>query len=276
MEKTFWNIYKTFFKVGTLLLGGGYVILPLLQSELIEKRNWIDNEELCEFYALSQSIPGLIAANVSIFVGYKLKRTYGGAILSQDYPLERDVIDRRNYHVDKKMVIAVKAMTLIKEREAIFLDISTTNIELAKLLAKSKMQLTVVSNMIDILQLLAQNPKITAIGTGGIMYPTVNGFLGSAAIQVIRQYSFDRAFLGSCGVDMTDFAVTTSGVEDGLTKKAAVQSSRHKYVVMEREKFYFNESYKYTHFDDISGIITDEFPDDTIVNILRNTGVKLL
>ena len=109
-----------------------------------------------------------------------------------------------------------------------FLDISTTNIELAKLLAKSKMQLTVVSNMIDILQLLAQNPKITAIGTGGIMYPTVNGFLGSAAIQVIRQYSFDRAFLGSCGVDMTDFAVTTSGVEDGLTKKAAVQSSRHK------------------------------------------------
>lgn len=77
MEKTFWNIYKTFFKVGTLLLGGGYVILPLLQSELIEKRNWIDNDELCEFYALSQSIPGLIAANVSIFVGYKLKRTYG-------------------------------------------------------------------------------------------------------------------------------------------------------------------------------------------------------
>lgn len=71
------------------------------------------------------------------------------------------------------------------------------------------------------------------------------------------------------------FCVTTSGVEDGLTKKAAVQSSRHKYVVMEREKFYFNESYKYTHFDDISGIITDEFPVIS-VNILRNTGVKLL
>lgn len=63
---------------------------------------------------------------------------------------------------------------------------------------------------------------------------------------------------------------------EGNQWQAAVQSSRHKYVVMEREKFYFNESYKYTHFDDISGIITDEFPDDTIVNILRNTGVKLL
>ena len=154
----------------------------------------------------------------------KLKRTYGGAILSQDYPLERDVIDRRNYHVEKKMVIAAKAMKLIREREAIFLDISTTNIELAKLIAKSNMQLTVVSNMIDILQILAANPSITAIGTGGTMYRSVNGFMGAAAIEVIKQYSFDRAFLGSCGVDMTDLAVTTSGVEDGLTKKAAVLS----------------------------------------------------
>ena len=50
----------------------------------------------------------------------KLKRTYGGAILSQDYPLERDVIDRRNYHVEKKMVIAAKAMKLIREERQSF------------------------------------------------------------------------------------------------------------------------------------------------------------
>ena len=86
------------------------------------------------------------------------------------------------------------------------------------------------------------------------MYPTVNGFLGSAAIQVIRQYSFDRAFMGSCGIDMMDHTVTTLGVEDGLTKKAAIESSRHKYAVMEREKFYFNESYKFTQLDELDGI----------------------
>ena len=77
MEKTLYQIFKTFFKVGTLLLGGGYVILPLLQSELVDKKKWIDDNELCEYYALGQSIPGIIAANVSIFVGYKLKRTAG-------------------------------------------------------------------------------------------------------------------------------------------------------------------------------------------------------
>ena len=191
----------------------------------------------------------------------KLKRTYGGAILSQDYPLKRDVVDRRQFNLDKKRTI--------------FLDISTTNIELAKLLATSNMRVVVVSNMIDILQILATNPSITAIGTGGTMYQTVNGFMGAATIEVIKQYSFDRAFIGSCGVDMTDCAITTLGVEDGLTKKAAVHSSRHKYVVMERDKFYFNDSYKYAYFDDISGIVTDEFPDDTIVSTLERAGVKL-
>jgi len=77
MEKTLYQIFKTFFKVGTLLLGGGYVILPLLQSELVDKKHWIDDDELCEFYALGQSVPGIIAANVSIFVGYKLRKTVG-------------------------------------------------------------------------------------------------------------------------------------------------------------------------------------------------------
>jgi hypothetical protein len=44
---------------------------------------------------------------------------------------------------------------------------------------------------------------------------------------------------------------------------------------MERDKFYFNDSYKYAYFDDISGIVTDEFPDDTIVSALERAGVKL-
>ena len=77
MEKTLYQIFKTFFKVGTLLLGGGYVILPLLQSELVDKKNWIDDDELCEYYALGQSVPGIIAANTAIFVGYKLRKTPG-------------------------------------------------------------------------------------------------------------------------------------------------------------------------------------------------------
>lgn len=77
MEKSFYSIFKTFFKVGTLLLGGGYVILPLLTSELVDKKHWITSEELCEYYALGASLPGIIAANTAIFTGRKLMGTKG-------------------------------------------------------------------------------------------------------------------------------------------------------------------------------------------------------
>ena len=75
---------------------------------------------------------------------------------------------------------------------------------------------------------------------------------------------------------MVDGTITTLGAEDGLTKKAAIQNGRHKYVVMEREKFYFNESYKFAHLDDVSGIVTDEYPDKSIVDALESAGVRLI
>jgi chromate transporter len=75
------DLFLVCVKVGLILLGGGYVILPILQSEMVEKRNWITEEELLEYYALSQSLPGIIAINVSIFIGYKL-RGKTGAVLS--------------------------------------------------------------------------------------------------------------------------------------------------------------------------------------------------
>lgn len=72
MEKNFYGIFKTFFKVGTVLLGGGYVILPLLTSELVDKKGWVTSEELVEYYAISTSLPGVIAVNTAVFTGYKL------------------------------------------------------------------------------------------------------------------------------------------------------------------------------------------------------------
>ena len=77
MEKSFYGIFITFFKVGTMLLGGGYVILPLLTSELVEKKKWISSDELVEFYTISASLPGIIAANTAIFTGRKLLGTKG-------------------------------------------------------------------------------------------------------------------------------------------------------------------------------------------------------
>ena len=77
MNINFWTIFTVFLKVGALLLGGGYVILPLLTAEIVEKRPWITKEELVDYYSLSQCLPGIIAVNTAVFTGYKLRGKTG-------------------------------------------------------------------------------------------------------------------------------------------------------------------------------------------------------
>ena len=66
------KLFLIFTKIGAILLGGGYVILPILINEFVEKRNLIEHDELINYFAISQSLPGIIAANISMFIGYKL------------------------------------------------------------------------------------------------------------------------------------------------------------------------------------------------------------
>lgn len=77
MNKNLYTIFITFFKIGTMLLGGGYVILPLLQSEFVDKKKWLTSEELVEYYSVSTSLPGVIAVNTAVFTGNKLSGFWG-------------------------------------------------------------------------------------------------------------------------------------------------------------------------------------------------------
>ncbi|MCQ2738851.1 MAG: chromate transporter [bacterium] len=74
------KLYLIFLKIGAILLGGGYVILPIIKSELAEKRELLTQEELIDYYAISQAMPGIVAANISIFAGYKLRGKFGAVV----------------------------------------------------------------------------------------------------------------------------------------------------------------------------------------------------
>src|SRR5574344_1844898 len=71
------EIYILFLKVRKMIFGSGIVILPLLQTETVHKKNWLTEDELVEFYSISQLIPGINAPDVSMFIGYKLRGKRG-------------------------------------------------------------------------------------------------------------------------------------------------------------------------------------------------------
>jgi len=77
MKPSLFEMFISFLKIGALLLGGGYVIVPLLNNELSDKKGWVTKEEVIDFYALGQCVPGIIAANTTLFIGYKLRGKSG-------------------------------------------------------------------------------------------------------------------------------------------------------------------------------------------------------
>ena len=75
--KDLWELYWTYLKIGCVNFGGGYAMLPLLERELVSKKGWTTMEELRDYFAIGQCTPGVIALNVSTFIGTKKKGTAG-------------------------------------------------------------------------------------------------------------------------------------------------------------------------------------------------------
>ena len=69
MMKKLVTLFLTFAKVGVMTFGGGYAMLPILQREVVEKKGWVTEEELADYFAIGQCTPGVIAVNTATFVG---------------------------------------------------------------------------------------------------------------------------------------------------------------------------------------------------------------
>lgn len=74
------ELFLTFAKMGVMTFGGGMAMLPILQREVVEDRQWATEEELMDYYAIGQCTPGIIAVNTATFVGQKRKGALGGIV----------------------------------------------------------------------------------------------------------------------------------------------------------------------------------------------------
>lgn len=80
--KLYLILFWIFAKIGTFTLGGGYAMLPLIERELVDKGGWLDRKEFLDSVAVAQAAPGIMAINVAILAGYKIKRFPGSVVAS--------------------------------------------------------------------------------------------------------------------------------------------------------------------------------------------------
>ena len=73
----YWDSFKTFFKIGIFTLGGGYAMIPMIEEEVVNKKQWVSKDEMLDLIAIAQSCPGVFAINIATFIGYKLRKTKG-------------------------------------------------------------------------------------------------------------------------------------------------------------------------------------------------------
>ncbi len=80
LMKIYWELICAFMRIGAFTFGGGYAMLPLIQKEIVDKKRWATEEEIMDYYAVSQCTPGIIMVNTATFIGYYLKGIPGAIV----------------------------------------------------------------------------------------------------------------------------------------------------------------------------------------------------
>ncbi len=78
----YWNLFLSFFKIGAFTFGGGWAMIPIIEREVVDRRQWIKREDFVDSLAIAQSLPGILAVNISILVGNRMRGFKGSLIAS--------------------------------------------------------------------------------------------------------------------------------------------------------------------------------------------------
>ena len=206
----------------------------------------------------------------------KLKRIHGGATKIRENLHYYHVDERKNIDTPEKKIIALRAVELIEPGSMVFLDISTISLDIAKLIYQKNLNITVVTNMIEIMMIFTQECDTKLIFIGGQLNEAKDGFIGSAVIDIIKKYKFDLSFLGVVGIDIYDGKVTTYDTNDGLTKKEIMNSSKESYMLVQSSKFDLDGNYVYADISDFTGIICEKDLSLNMNNKLKQYNLEVI
>ncbi|MGB4985276.1 MAG: DeoR/GlpR family DNA-binding transcription regulator [Erysipelotrichaceae bacterium] len=228
------------------------------QNKILEMLNNQGKVKVKELSLLFDVSEDLIRKDLSFLCEKGLcVKAYGGATLVKQNLHNYQIQQRKNSNIKNKQIIAKKALKLINEKDVIFLDISTINIELAYLIKDKFHQLTVVTNMIDVMNILIDSP-IKLIFIGGNINDQHDGFVGPLSVSHINNFYYDIAFLGTVGLNFENQCIQTYDIFDGECKQAIIKNSKYKVVLLEEHKINNIGNYNYAKFNDINLYIFDD------------------
>ncbi len=167
------DLFLTFFKIGLVAFGGGYSMIPLIEKEMVDKRKWIEEEEVLDIFALSESIPGSLSINNSILIGKRVGSILGAIAAMIGTILPSFIII---------IIVAMAANTIGNNSvmQAAFVGIRTavagliliTGINMARKTVKNKLEIGLFAITIIGVIFMKLNASILILigGVSGILY----------------------------------------------------------------------------------------------------------
>lgn len=183
-----------------------------------------------------------------------LKRTHGGALLlerlNEDYNFEQ----KKTKDFDLKNAIGKRAAQLVKDGEIIAINSSTITTMMAEHLTAKN--LTIVTNSLNILNIVREHHDYQIIVLGGIYMANAQTIEGPTTTAQIEQLHFNKAFLGANGVDL-QFGLSSASELEAKSKIAMISQSKEVYFLCEHKKFDRSSLFRIADLKDITAIVTD-------------------
>lgn len=239
--------------------------------KIINERQNVTTKELQKLvYASSSTI---IRDLIKMEKQGLIRRTHGGASIVVAKDTESSLVIRVKTNIKEKNRIAKCAIQYIKNGDVIFLDSSSTVQALVPLL-KELHYLTIITNGLNNALLLANESNASIYIIGGMVSSNSNSAIGSIAINILEQFNANIAIFSASGIKGN--IITEHNIEQAIVKKTMIQQAKTKILLCDSSKFNTIHLGNITTFDSIDYLITDQEPDQEIIDAINKSNCKLI
>ena len=202
-----------------------------------------------------------------------LQRVHGGAVVSSgvtNFGYEA----RRSLAADEKRAIGQAAADLIPNDCSILINIGTTTEQVAMAL-RAKLGLMVITNNINVVNILSGYPEIEIVVSGGVFRHLDGGLVGEAAVDFIKQFRVDHAIIGTSAID-ADGTLLDYDYREVKVAQAIIESARNTILVADSMKLERSAPVRIGHLSQLNCFVTDKAPPDPMIRICAEQDVRVI
>jgi DeoR/GlpR family transcriptional regulator of sugar metabolism len=239
---------------------------------LLERQGRLSVAEIVQQFSISEATARRDLESLSL--QGKAQRVHGGVISVEQAPPELPILEREREQPDEKARIGRAAARLVAEKETVFLGSGTTVLEVARNLRDRK-HLTVITNSLPVLNMLAGLKEITVISLGGMLRESELSFIGHITEQALSEVRVDKVFMGTRGLSL-EHALTNDYLQETLTDRAILKIGREVIIVADHSKVNRVSTVLLAPLEAMNTFVTDAKTDRKFLQALKKQGIHIV